>query len=42
MFEEVLEEEGDCDEGFQVLDIILAQFGELSRALFLEPASDDK
>lgn len=42
MFEEVLEEEDDCDEGFQVLDIILAQFGPLSRALFLESATDDK
>lgn len=35
MFEEVLEEEEECDEGFQVLDIILAQFGSISRSLFL-------
>lgn len=34
MFEEVEEEE--CEEGFKVLDIILMNYGQIAKALFVE------
>jgi hypothetical protein len=42
MFEEVLDEEDECDEGFKVLDILLVNFSHIAKALFMEGSLTDE
>lgn len=41
MFEEVLDEDDECDEGFKVLDIILSNFAVIAKALFMDSSAGD-